>query len=192
MDVQWTRYFEITKDKPAHSMFDLLDEYLPEAGRAIDLGCGPGRGTLRLLARGLEVTAVDIAREALDLVRERVPADAPLTLVCGSLDEVALAPPYDVAVGCFSLFFLEPDRFARFWPHLVDAIAPGGLWAGQFLGVRDTWRERGYTVHTREEAEHLLDGFEILHFSEMDEDGATATGDPKHWHVFHTIARRRP
>lgn len=189
-DDEWREYFAITVDKPAHPLFDLLDEYLPDdGGRAIDLGCGPGRGTLRLLARGLQVTAVDQAPEALAMVRERAPADAPLELVEASMDAVPL-DRYDVAVGCFSVFFLSPDRFEAFWPRLVAAIRPGGLWAGEFLGVNDTWRDE-CTTHTRAQIDRLLDGFEVLHLGEEEFDGATALNTPKHWHLFHTIARRR-
>ena len=191
-DHDWLSYFAVTADKPAHPLFDRLDDVLPEepGGRAIDLGCGPGRGVLRLLARGLHVTAVDVHQEALDMVRERVPADAPLELVRASFEDLDLGR-YDVAVGCFSLFFLPPEAFAAFWPRLVDAIEPGGIWAGEFLGVNDSWKDRGYTVHTREQAEALLEGFEVLLFTEDEADGPTATGEAKHWHVFHTIARKR-
>jgi hypothetical protein len=29
-----------------------------------------------------------------------------------------------------------------------------------------------------------------LHLEEADQDGATSQGTPKHWHVFHVIARK--
>jgi hypothetical protein len=48
------------------------------------------------------------------------------------------------------------------------------------------------TFHTRAQALGLLDGLELERFDEVDEDGKTATGEPKHWHVFHVIARRAP
>jgi hypothetical protein len=30
----------------------------------------------------------------------------------------------------------------------------------------------------------------VIEVIEIEEDGRTATGSPKHWHVFHLIARR--
>lgn len=190
-DDSWRQYFEVTADLPPHAFFDRLDPYLPEPGStAIDLGAGPGRGTRRLLERGLQVTAVDVSAEALAMLRERVPADAPLEIVHGSFDEIPLAR-YALAVGCYSLFFLPPASFADFWPRLVDAIEPGGIWGGQFLGIRDEWRTENYTLHDRGDVERLLEGFEILLLEEQEHDGETALRTPKHWHVFHTIARKR-
>ncbi len=186
----WRGYLEATRDRPAHPLFDLLDPYLPDAGRAIDLGCGTGRGTLRLLQRGLHVTATDISEDAIEMTRERLPADARAELVCSSFSDLELKR-YDVAVACYTLFFMPPDEHARFWARLVDAIEPGGLFAGQFLGDRDDWADKGYTTHARAEVDVLLKPFEVLHLDEEDADGGTATGDTKHWHVFHVIARKR-
>ena len=45
------------------------------------------------------------------------------------------------------------------------------------------------TFHTEDAARALFDGFEVESFVEEDEDGESFDG-PKHWHVFHVIARR--
>ena len=186
---RWRRYFSVTHDRPPHPLLDLLDEWLPASGDAIDLGCGAGRGTLRLLERGLRVTATDAEEAAVEAVRARVPADAPLTLVQAPFQELQLGT-YDVACAVCSLFFMPPSDFRAFWARLVRAIKPNGLFAGQFLGVKDTWAERGYTVLSRTEVEALFDGFEILHLAEEDYDGSDALDEPKHWHVLHVIARK--
>lgn len=185
----WAEYFEATADRPPHAIFDLLDPLLPPGGGdAIDLGCGAGRGTFRLLERGLRVTATDQSAEAIERIRAKAPPDAPLSLICAPFQDLAL-DSYDVVVACFSLFFLPPPEFALFWPRVKASVRPGGVFAGQFLGVNDEWKGRGYTVHDKAAAEALLDGFEVLHFEEDEEDGSTATGEAKHWHVFHVIAR---
>lgn len=189
-ELQWAEYYQATKEGPAHRTFDMLDPHLPRSGRAIDLGCGTGRGTLRLLTAGLHVTAVDVSPEALEIVRAKVPSDAPLELIHASFPELDLGR-YDVAVGCFSLFFMEPAEHDAFWKRLVDAIEPGGLWAGQFLGVRDDWKANGWAVHDESQVRALLEPFEILWLEEEEKDGNTATGEPKHWHAFHTIGRKK-
>jgi hypothetical protein len=50
---------------------------------------------------------------------------------------------------------------------------------------------RELTFHTRTEAEALFNGFELERFDEVEEDGQTALGEAKHWHLFHVVARRR-
>ena len=47
------------------------------------------------------------------------------------------------------------------------------------------------SFQTRQEAEDLLRGFDIERFTEVEEDGKTAVGDAKHWHLFHVVARKR-
>lgn len=184
------KYFEATADRPAHAVFDVLDPYLPSAGRALDLGCGAGRGTLRLLSRGLSVTAVDMSAEGLEFLRERLPLHAPATLVCSTFADLELKEQYDVVVACCSLFFLPPKEFGDFLPRVFKAIVPGGLFAGQLLGVNDTWKNRPFTTHSRAGVEALLSELQILHLNEEERDGETATGEPKHWHVFDVIAAK--
>ncbi len=76
--------------------------------------------------------------------------------------------------------------------QLKAALRPGGIFAGQFFGVNDQWNREGrpLTFVTREQAEDLLRGLEVLELVEEDADGHTANGAPKHWHVFHILARR--
>ncbi len=37
----------------------------------------------------------------------------------------------------------------------------------------------------------LLDGFELELFEEEEADSVTPRGNPKHWHIFHIVARKR-
>ena len=46
------------------------------------------------------------------------------------------------------------------------------------------------THHTRAKVESLLAPFAIEHFVEEERDGTTANGSPKHWHLFHIVARK--
>ena len=45
------------------------------------------------------------------------------------------------------------------------------------------------TFHARHQAETLLDGLDILHLEETEQDGHAFSG-PKHWHTFDILARK--
>lgn len=186
---RWRRYFEITDKRPVDQIFNRLEPFLPDAGTAIDLGCGAGRGTIWLLERGLRVIAVDVAAEALDHLRRKLPDGADVELVHLKFQEFEPAP-CDVAVASYTLFFLAPDEFADFWPKLVEAIRPGGLFAGEFLGENDSWTDRGLTMASRATVDDWMKPFEVLYLEEEEKDGETALGEQKHWHVFHVIGRK--
>jgi tellurite methyltransferase len=36
----------------------------------------------------------------------------------------------------------------------------------------------------------MLQAFQLERFDEIEEDGKTAIGEPKYWHVFHIVARK--
>lgn len=46
------------------------------------------------------------------------------------------------------------------------------------------------THHTRAEAEKLLAPLVVERFYEEERDGTTVSGAPKHWHIFHIVARK--
>ena len=184
----FSEYYRATVSKPVTPIYTDLDPYLPAHGRAIDLGCGAGRGVLHLLERGLHVTATEEQAEGLEYLRSLLPPDADADLVNEPFQTLRL-DTYDVAVASYSLFFLPPAEFGVFWARLVNAIVPGGLFAGQFLGPNDDWADT-MTVHARADVERLFEGFDVLSLKEEDQDGSTAVGTTKHWHVFHVIARR--
>lgn len=133
--------------------------------------------------------AVDAESQAIDILKDRLPAGAPVELIRSTFQHFTV-PPCDVVVAGFSLFFLDAQEFAEFWPRIVAALRPGGLFAGQFLGVNDEWVARGYSAHTTEQVHALLEDFDELYFEEVERDGETAQRTPKHWHVFHVVARK--
>ena len=187
--VNWSEYYEAMLSKPLHPHYEKLDPHLPEGGEALELGCGVGQGVVHLLEKGFHVTAVDAEEEALALLKSRLPSGAPAKVVQGRFQELEM-DTYDVVAAHFCLFFLTPAEFDAFWPRLISAIKSGGLLSAQFLGVNDEWRDRGYTTHTREQVDELLKPFEVLSLEEVERDGETAQGIPKHWHVFHVVARK--
>jgi SAM-dependent methyltransferase len=101
-------------------------------------------------------------------------------------------PAADLVFAALSLPFCGPADFKRVWGNIVTALRPGGFFVGHMFGPHDTWAGTpDMNFHSRTEVEQLLTGFEIISLREQDEDGA-AVGGPKHWHLFHVIARRDP
>lgn len=190
---EWVDYFAVHKDRaPRPFLLDVLAQWSSGEGhQAIDLGCGPGSETLAMLSEGWRVLAVDAEAEAIDILVDRVPAEhrSRLQTVVASFDAVPL-PRADLVHAGFSLPFCPPERFPTLWQAIRTAVSPGGRFAGQLFGDRDSWRgSPDMTFLHRDEARALIDGWHVEVFDEIDEDGAAVTG-PKHWHLWHVVAQR--
>jgi membrane dipeptidase len=186
----WRRYFDNAGDDPRGTLVEAMRRF-PEPGLAVDLGCGTGRDTVQLLRRGWDVVAIDGEQEAIDRVRAIAGDDERRLVTLVARFEDAHWPACDLFNASFSLPFCPPDRFAEVWGRIVDSIRPEGRFSGQLFGNRDEWAGTGITVHTRAEVEELLRPFEVERLEEVDEDGSTITGRPKHWHLYHVVARKR-
>lgn len=113
--------------KPDENLVSYLDRGLLTPGRALDLGCGPGRNTLHLAANGFTVDGVDLSRTAIDWAEERArAAGADARFVCGDAFELDLDGPYDLIYdsGCFH--HLAPHRRVSYLALLDRHLARGG------------------------------------------------------------------
>lgn len=187
----WTDYFQSTLSKPLHPLFLELEPHLPATGRALDLGCGVGHAVVWLADKGWEVRAVDGHAEALEILQSRLLPDASVDVEYLRLEDVDIpVAAYDLIIAAYSLFFVEShETLNRMWKDIRAGLKPGGLFVGEFLGSRDDWAEL-FLTHTASEVTNLLQGWEILHLEEAEQDGHTSQGTEKHWHVFHVIAKR--
>ena len=191
-DTDWAGYYAWSSGRePRPLLLTACQEQGDGAGRtAIDLGCGAGTEVLELLACGWTVTAVDAEPAGLAALQARVPASAAerVQIVCGSFSQVDL-PRADLIHAGFSLPFCPPSEFPAVWAHIRSALMPGGIFAGQLFGTRDSWADDpGMTFHTRHDVQALLVGLQILRLSETERDGHAFSG-PKHWHTFDILVR---
>lgn len=102
-----------------------LDAFRP-AGNVLELACGTGLWTTRLLAHAARVTAVDAAVEVLALNRVRLSSPAVDHV---RADLFAWEPPahtFDVVFFSFWLSHVPPERFDAFWGLVRRALRPGG------------------------------------------------------------------
>jgi tellurite methyltransferase len=173
-------------------------ESLPgERRAAVDLACGEGRDTLELLRRGWRVLATDAHPGAFDLLLPRVPADqrGRLRTLVASFKETHI-PAAALVNASYALPFCDAADFSDLWDRVVGALPTGGRFTGQLFGDRDEWAGyRGPGVrtvhHTRAEVERLLEPFVLELFKEEERPGKDPYGNPKDWHVYHVVARKR-
>lgn len=117
--------------KPDENLVSHVEAGLLTPGRALDLGCGPGRNALYLASQGFEVDAVDLSSEAVAWAGERAAeAGVEVRFLAGDafvLAGTGLRGPYDLVYdsGCFH--HLPPHRRISYLALLDQLLAPGGL-----------------------------------------------------------------
>jgi len=183
------KYREAERDLPLNPFYATLAPLLPPGGQALDLGCGIGKGSRFLAERGFSVLAIDRDPEMIRVARELTDGAIPIRYEVADMASYAF-PPSDLVTAVFCLFFLsQPDLLATL-DRVVRCLRPGGIFAGQILGPNDTWAETGASTISRPDLELSLRQLDFLKLQEVDRLGKTVWGDPKHWHVFHVIARQ--
>jgi tRNA (cmo5U34)-methyltransferase len=107
----------------------------PNATRLLDVGCGAGNYTLRLLQElpGLHVTLVDLSEPMLERARERVAqaGAADVTTLQADINELHLpTEAFDVVLASAVLHHLRDNAaWEAVFAKLCGSLAPGGsLW----------------------------------------------------------------
>lgn len=182
----WASYYARTAGRPPRAAtLEALARFGGRTGFAVDLGIGGGRDARVLLDRGWRVLGIDGSPAALTALRH--PA---LRVRCGRFETTEL-PPCDLVNASFSLPLCHPSAFPALWGRISAALPPGGRFAGQLYGDRDEWAGDPAMTHFPESgARALFADFEIERFEEEEADTVTPRGTPKHWHIFHIVARR--
>jgi SAM-dependent methyltransferase len=186
----WQAYYDENAGRaPREALLEAIEG--SPAGEAIDLGSGTGIEARALLAHGWRVLAIDREPEAIVRLRAGVPDDAlpRLSTRVAAFEELEDLPRADLVYAGFSLPFCRPAAFPRLWGSIRSALVPGGLLVVELFGVRDSWADDPeMTFHTEDQVRALLDGFAVDALEEDEHDGEALSG-PKHWHIFHVVAR---
>ena len=100
-------------------------EALPTGATVLDLGCGPGEPSTRILREaGLETFAVDASPKMVAAFRERFP-DVPIE--CNTVEASDFFDrQFDGVLAWGLLFLLEPAAQARVIEKVSHALKPGG------------------------------------------------------------------
>lgn len=116
------------------AMFDVVDAVAGAPRRVLDLACGPGSITVRLLRRfpGTTATLVDVDPALLAIAAGVPGGDARVQIVQADLAGPGWAtalPPggYDAVLTANSLHWLNEAALRRVYSDLAGLIRPGGV-----------------------------------------------------------------
>jgi SAM-dependent methyltransferase len=120
---------------------EALEAFRP-AGRVLELACGPGVWTGRLLRHASEVTAVDASAEMLAVAAARIGSDR-VRFVRANLFDWVPDRRYDVVFFGFWLSHVPPERFDAFWSLVDGSLAEDG----RVFFADDAYRTPDELVH---------------------------------------------
>ncbi|WP_050616669.1 class I SAM-dependent methyltransferase [Bacillus testis] len=135
---EWDSFYK-DRQKGIPFFVDLPDENLVRyfergwlrPGRALELGCGPGRNAFYLEMRGCTVDAVDSSREAISWAMERAQKrKANVHFITDSIFDICIDEgSYDFVYdsGCFH--HIPPHRRGNYLKLIQKALKPQGYFA---------------------------------------------------------------
>lgn len=111
---------------------DALARAVPHGSRVLEIGCGTGAVTRRLVERGARVTAVDQSPDMLEQARERLGAVAPgVELVERTAAEIDALPEggFDAVVASLCLSEMSAAERSFVLREAAKRLRPGGILA---------------------------------------------------------------
>jgi 2-polyprenyl-3-methyl-5-hydroxy-6-metoxy-1,4-benzoquinol methylase len=103
-------------------LLSALDAFQPE-GDVLEIACGPGFWTSRLLRHATTVTSLDAASEMLAIASARVD-DERVRFIQADVFSWRPDRRYDVVFFGFWLSHVPAERFESFWSLIRDCVAP--------------------------------------------------------------------
>jgi SAM-dependent methyltransferase len=133
---------EIAEDYDRHrptypdALVDRACEGIAPGAEVLEIGCGTGQLTRSLLARGLQVTAVEPGQQLLARARDQLNRLGDVRFINARLEDAPL--PHDRYAAVFSasaIHWIDPDVS---WRKLADALVDGGTFAlVSYFGLED-------------------------------------------------------
>lgn len=109
----------------AEELLSAVESFQP-TGHVLELACGSGEWTERLLSSAASVTAVDGAPEMLARARARLSPGDSVRFVQADLFSWRPTRRYDAVFFGFWISHVPDDRFESFWSLVDEALEPGG------------------------------------------------------------------
>ena len=159
------------REQPVDVLVDAVHG-LGTRARVLDVGCGAGVFAVWMATQGLQVTAIDLFPEAIELAAGLASqAGVDLSLVCGDLFGFEPDAPFDLVFdsGCLhSLVRGDPKRYKT---QLLHWLAPEGVFVLEHWGRRHRldWRPVGPRRRSPEDLARLFGPeLELQRFNETD------------------------
>jgi SAM-dependent methyltransferase len=140
----------------------------------LEMGCGAGPNLLWLAQKGITVSGVDIASNALDLARHRLDRAGYVANI-GSLSECSVADtPFEdesfdgILEACVFQHLDKETRIAAF-AEVSRLLKPGGLFVGYMLARgHSTYQAKASQTRADDEGTlHLADGTSKIHLTNI-------------------------
>jgi len=109
------------------------DQYLKQGMRVAEVGCGPGRGTLFMVQRGIDLLAVDISADSLRLAQRRAPS---CKFLLASNMDLPLADNSFDAVVSDGVIHHTPDAYRSFCENARILRHGGVIYVGVYRRKR--------------------------------------------------------
>ena len=152
-------------------------------GKALELGCGPGRNAIYFAKQGYDVDAVDLSDEALQWGNERAKEQGvSINFMCKNIFDLDIQKTeYDVIYdsGCFH--HIAPHRRIDYVNLINQGLKPGGLFGitcfvengnvgGSDISDWEVYRQRslrGGLGYTPEKLKMIFKDFQIVEIRRM-------------------------
>ena len=149
----WQREYEQLHAIPSSNRYNpskalqLLSEHLcySNFSQVLDLGCGPGRNSAYLAAKGCNVTGVDFCQAALSMASDVALTPAVegrmkvINADCNSIFPFH-SDSFDFVVDSYlSCHFLEDDTLLKFWDEVARVLNPEGYIYSTVFSVEDEY-----------------------------------------------------
>jgi demethylmenaquinone methyltransferase/2-methoxy-6-polyprenyl-1,4-benzoquinol methylase len=133
-DIAATAYDKKEKYLNSFEQGKLLPLLGDMAGKTVlDVGAGTGRLTLPLVERGAQVTALDVSKNMLDVLKQK---QSKVTTVVGDAEDLPFPDAsFDVVTAAFLIVHLKDPR--RFFDEVYRVLKPGGMFLVTNINQKD-------------------------------------------------------
>lgn len=116
------------KNAPDENLVSYYERNLIQPGKAMDLGCGPGRNSIYLAKQGFEVVGYDISSTAIQWAQDRADeSGVNVHFECKSAFEIDACEQYHFVYDSGCLHHLLPHRRVQYLDIINRSLKPGGL-----------------------------------------------------------------